>query len=101
VLVLITDEPALEYHHTRKGMIKTLKQREFLVFVVAINTSYYQAMAKENGGIWKEISATTDLSELLQLFRDLAKKVSQVAKAVHQIGKGSVGKYLQLNPPKD
>ncbi len=99
VLVLITDEPALEYRYRRNEMIKTLKTKEFLVFVLAIDTPYYRAMAKENGGVWKQISASTDLSELLNMFRDLAKKVSQVAKAVHQIGGGSVSKYLQLKPP--
>ena len=101
VLVLITDEPALEFKFTRRGMIATLKQKEFLVFVVAIPEPYYQNMAKETGGIWKEISTTTDLSEILKLFRDLAKKVSKIAKDVHQIGYGSVKKYLALKPPNE
>jgi len=101
VLVLITDEPAVEYHYRRNEMIKTLKTKEFLVFVLAIDTPYYRAMAKENGGVWKEISASSNLSELLTMFRNLAKKVSQVAKAVYQVGGGSVSKYLLLKPPED
>jgi hypothetical protein len=101
VLVLITDEPALEYRFTRREIINTLKQKEFLVFVVAIPEQYFKDMARETGGIWKEISSTTDLSEILKLFRDLAKKVSKIAKEVHLIGGGSVSKYLALKPPEE
>jgi len=101
VLVLITDEPALQQHITAADMIKRLKAKEFLVFVVATPDQYYKDMARETGGIWKQISATTDLSEILKLFRDLARKVSQIAKDVHKLGDGSVKKYLTLAPPKD
>jgi hypothetical protein len=101
VLVLITDEPALQERITAAEMTKRLKQKEFLVFVVATEDQYYQDMARETGGIWKLISPTTDLSEILKLFRDLAKKVSKIAKDVHQIGDGSVKKYLALKPPDE
>ncbi len=100
VLILITDEPALQHHITAASMIAQLKKREFLMFVVATADQYYQDMAKQTGGVWKQISATTDLNEILKLFRELAKKVSQIAKDVHQMGGGSVSKYLALKAPE-
>lgn len=101
VLVLITDEPAHQERITATEMTKRLKAKEFLVFVVATEDQYYKDMARETGGIWKLISPTTDLSELLKLFRDLARKVSKIAKDVHHIGDGSVKKYLALKPPNE
>ena len=101
MLVLITDEPAHQERITAAKMTKRLKEKEFLVFVVATEDQYYKDMARVTGGIWKEISTTTDLSEILKLFRDLAKKVSKIAKDVHQIGDGSVKKYLALKPPNE
>ena len=99
VLILITDEPALQ-HHIRVGdMIRNLAEREFLVFVVAIDEPYYREMAARNGGVWKRVGANTDLSEILEAFREIAKKVSQIAKDVHLLGKGSVKEYLKLKPP--
>ena len=100
VIILITDEPALQYRLTAAQMTKELKKREYLVFVIATAHEYYKHMARENGGIWKEISASTNLSDILEIFRQMAKKVSQVAKDVHKLGGGSVAKYLQLKPPE-
>ncbi len=100
VIILITDEPTHENRITAAEMTKRLRQREFLVFVVSPPYEYYKHMARENGGIWKEISVSTNLSEILEIFRQMAKKVSQVAKEVHKIGGGSVAKYLLLRPPE-
>lgn len=99
VLILITDEPALQHNIRVKDTIQNLEEREFLVFVVATDEPYYKEMAIKNGGIWKQISANTDLSEILAAFREIAKRVSQVAKEVHLLGKGSVKEYLKLKPP--
>lgn len=100
VIILITDEPALQYRHTAEQMTKELKKREYLVFVIATPHEYYKHMAWENGGIWKEISASTSLNDILDIFRKMAKKVVEVAKDVHKLGGGSVSKYLQLKPPE-
>ena len=99
VLVLITDEPALQHHIRASEMTKNLAKREFLVFVVAPDEPYYREMATKNGGIWKQVGSNTDLSEILRMFGELAKKVTQVAKEVHLLGRGSVKEYLKLKPP--
>ena len=60
---------------------------------------YFKAMARRNGGKWYKVSAKTDFTDLLQMFREMASRVSQVVLDVHEIGEGSVAKYLRLNPP--
>jgi Mg-chelatase subunit ChlD len=99
VMVVITDEPALQWATKVDKTIATLGEREFLVFVIAIDEPYYKEMAVKNGGVWKDVTSTRDFSEILDLFRELAKKVSQIVKAVHQIARGSVKEYLKLAPP--
>ncbi len=76
VLILITDEPAITERFTPEQIIRELKHREYLTFVIAIDTPYYRDMALNNGGIWKQISSDTDLSEILRIFNEIAKKVS-------------------------
>lgn len=100
VMVLITDEPALQHDISADEVIQELGEREYLVFVVAIDKPYYKEMALKNGGIWKGISAHTDLSDILEAFKEMARKVSEVAEEVHLLGDGSVKKYLALIAPK-
>lgn len=80
VLVLITDEPAVVRNLTPAKVISDLTQKEYLVFVVAIDTPYYKEMSIKNGGVWKEIGTASDLSEIISLFKGLAKKVSEIVK---------------------
>lgn len=100
VMIVITDEPALQWETKVARTISTMTQREFLVFVVATNENYYREMAIKNGGVWKEIGPNTDFAEILRMFNEMAKKVTQIAKSVHLIGKGSVKEYLKLTSPK-
>jgi len=99
VVILITDEPALQHQYKAKEVTARLTEREFLVFVIATDEPYYREMAQKNGGIWKQIGADTDLSEILAIFKEIARKVSRVAKDVHLLGKGSVRAYLKQLPP--
>lgn len=99
VVILITDEPAHQNILSASEMNQRLKKQEFLTFVVAPPFKYYQDLAKDNGGFWKEVGANTDFSEILDIFRKMAEKVSQVAKDVHLLGGGSVSRYLLLKPP--
>lgn len=100
VMIVITDEPALQWQQKVERTISTMSQREFLVFVVATDELYYKKMALRNGGIWKEIGPNTDLAEILKLFVEMARKVSQIVQQVHLIGKGSVKEYLKITAPK-
>lgn len=99
VVVLITDEPALQSRLTAIDMIKRLTKREILVFVVSPPLIYYKDMAQQNGGQWYQVAANTDLTSLLEMFKQLANKVSQVVSDVYRFAGGNVGNYLQLKPP--
>lgn len=99
VVILITDEPAIQHQYKAKEVTARLTRWEFLVFVIATDEPYYKEMARKNGGIWKQIGAGTNLSEILALFKEIAKKVSRVAKDVHLLGRGSVREYLKQLPP--
>jgi hypothetical protein len=98
--VLITDEPADQHRLSADDMIGRLTEREMLMFVASPPYKYFQRMALRNGGQWYRISAHTRFKDLLDLFRDLARKVSQAAFDVYQLGDGSVADYLRLNPPE-
>jgi Mg-chelatase subunit ChlD len=98
-IVLITDEPAHQDRIRAEDMINRLVERECLVFVASPPQAYYKQLAARNGGKWYRVSAHTHFNDLLSLFRDLARKVSQVVFDVYQIGDGSVADYLRLKPP--
>lgn len=100
VIVLITDEPADQQRILADDMINRLVERECLVFVASPPQGYFKQMAARNGGKWYKVSAHTNFNDLLSLFRDLARKVSQVVFDVYQIGDGSVANYLKLKPPE-
>jgi len=101
VMVLITDEPALQHNISVDVVIQELQEREYLVFVIAIDEPYYKKMALKNGGVWKGISGHTNLSDILEVFKEMAKKVSEVAEEVQLLADGSVKKYLALKASKD
>lgn len=98
-IVLITDEPADQHRLHADDMIGRFTERQMLVFVASPPYKYFQRLALRNGGQWYRISAHTRFDDLLKMFRDLAKKVSQVVFDVYQIGDGSVTDYLRLKPP--
>jgi len=101
VVILITDDAAHQHHITASRMTTVLKEKEYLAFIVATTHEYYRHMAKQTGGFWRDVTKTSSLNDILDMFRTMAKKVVQVAKNIHQFADGSVTKYLQLNPPKD
>jgi len=99
VIVLITDEPADQQHLLAQDVIGRLVERQCLVFVASSPQGYYKQMAALSGGKWYKVSAHTNFNDLLSLFKDLARKVSQAVSDVYQIGDGSVASYLKLKPP--
>jgi uncharacterized protein (DUF58 family) len=99
--ILITDEPALEHALSVKQVTRQLAQMEILTFVIAPAKAYYQEMAQKTGGKWHEVSAQTDFTDLLDMFKRVATKVSQVVSDVYRMGNGSVKKYLQLKAPEE
>lgn len=100
VLLLITDEPALQQTFSADEMIRRLAKAEVLAFVVSPPEPYYKEMARQTGGSWYQVSANVDFTELLAMFRNVAAKVSEVVSEVFQFGAGSVRNYLQLKAPE-
>ena len=97
VLVLLTDEPALESTQTRTSDVtRSLQDAGAICFVASPDLPYYRTWAAANGGTWFPIGASMDLSAVVELLRSLVKRLATVAQAVHQLGQGSVHRYLEL-----
>jgi len=98
-IVLITDEPALRHNIATEDLLGRLRSQEILAFVVSPPEEYYQQIARQTGGVWYQVSASTDFTDLIAMFQKLAARISSVVSDVYRIGSGSVSKYLQLKPP--
>ena len=57
-------------------------------------------MAARNGGRWYRISASTDFTDLLKIFEQVARHVSQAVSDVYRLGDGRVSGYLKTRPPE-
>ncbi|MBI2767057.1 MAG: VWA domain-containing protein [Chloroflexi bacterium] len=96
VAVLITDEPALQHTVTSRDVSKSVRSAEMILFVVSPSLNYYRQLAKDNGGEWFQVSATTNLKAILALFDKLSRSVAIAVEKVHLLGGGSVEAYLSL-----
>jgi hypothetical protein len=101
VIVLLTDEPALQHNIRAEQAIHQLRNGEFLTFVASPPMQYFQDMAIQTGGKWYQISAQTDFLDLLQMFSELSEKLARTVDGVHSLGQGSLKKYLALKPQND
>jgi len=101
VLVVLTDEPALESTQlTAKTISQVLNAREFICFVTSPNLPGYRDWARVSGGEWYQIAATTDTSALLQFLQRLMTDVARISNAVHNLAGGSVQRYRQIEPER-
>lgn len=101
VALLITDEPALQTRQVKASdIIEQLVDREILTFVVSTPEKYFKEMAAVTGGRWYRISAQTDFTDLLEMFGDIADRVSETVADVYRIGDGRVSDYLRLAAPE-
>lgn len=101
ILVLITDEPALQHGVTVAQISKELKKREYLMFVVSPDIEYYKRLATENGGIWKLITTETNLDEFLDIFNRIATHVVKAAESANLLGVSEHKRRNLLSPPED
>jgi hypothetical protein len=100
VILLITDEPALQHNLYVSDMIGKLSSQEILAFVVSPPLAYFKDMANKTGGRWYQIAADTDFADLVDMFDRIARRISQVVSDVYKMGDGNVARYLQLKPPE-
>lgn len=100
VLVLITDEPALQRKLRPSAVSGALREAGALTFVLSPNIKYFRAMATDTGGQWWNVESGGDFSKILEVFDKIATKVASTVAAVHKLSGGSVKEYLSLPPAK-
>jgi hypothetical protein len=97
VLVVLTDEPPLESGElTADYVADKLLAREIICFVASSDFPGFRRWAAENGGKWYPIRQSMDTRDLLGYLRSLVRDLPKVAKAVHDVGGGSVRRYLDI-----
>jgi len=95
VLVVLTDEVPLESGDlTADFVAEQIMAREVICFVAATDHPGYRRWAAENGGQWYQIRPGMNTGDLLEFLSSLVIDLPQVAKAVHDLGGGSVRRYL-------
>lgn len=101
VVILITDEPALENQNLKaRDVTAQLRAQECLTFVVSPSINYFKEMATTTGGKWYKVSSRADFREILKMFRQVAEDVSKVVDEAYRLGDGKVSDYLRLKGPE-
>lgn len=101
VLVVLTDEPPLvDGQLDTNTVARALRKREVICFVVSPNLPGFKRWATENGGKWYLVGPSMDTRALLDFMQALVRDVAKTAKAVHEIGGGSVRRYLEIEPKR-
>ena len=98
VLVLITDEPALQRQLRPATVTGMLREAGALAFVLSPNIKYFRSMAADTGGEWWNVESGGDFSKILAVFDKIARKVASTVAAVHKLADGNVKEYLKLPP---
>ena len=100
VLVVLTDEPPLESGDlTADFVADQITAREVICFAAATDHPGYRRWAADNGGQWYQIKPGMNTADLLGFLSSLVIDLPQVAKAVHDLGGGSVRRYLDRDDP--
>jgi hypothetical protein len=100
IVVLITDEPALQRKLRPAAVTGKLRQAGAIAFVLSPKIKYFQAMATETGGQWWNVTTGGDFSQILAVFDRIATQVAATVAAVHRLAGGNVKEYLSLPPSK-
>jgi len=98
VVVLITDEPALQRKLRPATLTGRLREAGAIAFVLSPNIKYFRSMAAETGGQWWKVDSGGDFSQILAVFDKIATKVASTLAAVHKLAGGNVKEYLGLPP---
>jgi len=100
VVVLITDEPALQGQLHPSAISGKLREAGATAFVLSKKIKYFREMAAETGGEWWNVDSGGDFSKILDIFDKIATKVASTVAAVHNLTGGNVKEYLGLPPSK-
>lgn len=96
VVVLITDEPALQKKIRPSAMTGRLREAGVIAFVLSPKINYFRAMAADTGGEWWNVDSGGDFSKILALFDKIATRVAATLESVHKLTGGDVKAYLGL-----
>jgi len=100
VVVLITDEPALQRQLRPATLSGRLREAGAIAFVLSPKIKYFRSMAEETGGEWWNVDSGGDFSKILAIFDKIATRVASTVAAVHKLTGGNVKEYLSLPPSK-
>lgn len=100
VVVLITDEPALQRKLRPTTVTGRLREAGAIAFVLSPNLKYFRSMAADTGGQWWNVNSGGDFSEILSIFDKIATKVASTVAAVHKLAGGNVKEYMSLPPSR-
>lgn len=95
VMVLLTDEPALEENRAY-GVLTKLQAHEVVTFTASPDLEYFKAWARQTGGEWIKVGQSMDTQTLLSLLRGLTHQVAVTAAKVYAIAGGDYKKYLAI-----
>jgi hypothetical protein len=100
VLVVLTDEPPLTEDLSVAEVGEQITIREAICFVASPDLPGYRKWAEDNGGRWYKIDQRVDTTQILKYLRSLVRELPQVAQEVHELGGGSVRRYLEEKQEK-
>ncbi len=112
-LTVITDDAAHQTRHKVGDIINLLVEKEYLVFVISPDISYYREMAKRTHGFWQDISeydngrygySSTKARSSAAANQTLQKVIAQIkerVKAVYSLTGGSVSQFYLKDPNAD
>lgn len=100
VIVLITDEPALQRKLRPSTLTGALREAGAMTFVLSPSIKYFRSMATDTGGEWWNVESGGDFSKILAVFDKMATKVASTVAAVHKLTGGNVKEYLGLPPAR-
>lgn len=96
VIVLITDESALQRQLRPSTVTGRLREAGAITFVLSPKFKYFRSMASDTGGRWWNVDSGGDFSKILEVFDKIATQVASTVDAVHRLTGGNVQEYLGL-----
>jgi hypothetical protein len=96
VIVLMTDEPALQHNLSPQRIQGMLVEEGCMLFAFATGDAYYKSFAKATGGGWWDIESTRSLDSVLSILKKMAASVTMTVTNVVKLAQGDVKEYLRL-----
>lgn len=100
VVILITDEPALQKGLRPSTITGKLREAGAMAFVLSPDLKYFRSMAADTGGHWWKVESGGDFSKILDAFDRIASQVASTVAAVHRLTGGDVKEFLGLPPSR-